>query len=131
MDWIKRKGKNRKLELVRPTEYPQFTNVVDCIYKNILCKDKKWYIITLTLDKKKGVPVSINEARIETIETMVQSIEHNIVIGNLRAQIVDDHDAKEGYYVFEWIGVTYTDQEIGELVFDTNYLYTAKQSSSW
>ena len=81
----------------------------------------------MTLDKKKGVPVSINEARIETIETMVQSIEHNIVIGNLRAQIVDDHDAKEGYYVFEWIGVTYTDQEIGELVFDTNYLYTAKQ----
>ena len=61
MDWIKLKFNNQKLELIPPEEQPRFANVVGCKYKNIHGEDKKWYILTLTLDKEKGVPVDINE----------------------------------------------------------------------
>ena len=54
--------------------------------------------------------VNINEARVEAIETMVQRIKRNIVVGNFGAQVADDSDAKEGCYVVEWIGVPYADQ---------------------
>jgi len=131
MKWITRKGKNQKLELVPPAQQPRFANVVDCRYKNILGEDNKWYILTLTLDKDKGVPVDINEARIEAIETMAETIGRNIVVGNFGAQVADDCDAKEGYYIVEWIGMPYTDQESGELVCDAHYLYPVGRSSRW
>ena len=58
------------LELEPPVEQPRFMNVVDCKYKSILGEDKKWYNLTSTLDKDKGVPFDINEARIEAIKIM-------------------------------------------------------------
>ena len=48
---------------------------------------------------------------------MAQSIKHNIIVVNFGAQVVDDCGEKEVYYVVEFIGVHFTDQEIGELFF--------------
>ena len=99
-----KKIKNQKLELVPTAEQPRFVNVVYCKYTKILGEDRNFYILTFTIDKYKYVPVNINEAHIEAIETMEHRIECNIVVGNFGAQVADDRDEKEAYYFLNGSG---------------------------
>ena len=125
----------KKLQAQADTEQPRFQIVIDCVYKNYI-GDNKWFIVDLE-QRKAGDPnhgdyqdEDADIFRKEVREHITAIIATEIDIGKYGAVVTSDEDA-DGYYVVQWTGLPYTDQETGQLVCDANYLNPVARAQKW
>ena len=110
-------------------DQPRFGMVHDCYFNSILEDSNCWYIVKLVL--KDGEEDDVDEAHQEVLHHVTTAIAQNVVVGEIGAVATVDEDALDGYFLFEFTSLPYTDQAAGVLKCDGNWLYSLPQAKNW
>ena len=111
-------------------DQPRFATCDDCFLNSVLEDSNGWHIVELVL--KKGDDEDVDEAHQEVLHHVTSAVAQSVVVGEIGALATADVDAADGYYLFEFTSLPYTDQVVGgALKCDVNWLYPLPQARKW
>ena len=112
-------------------EQARFDSVVGCYYSSVMEGDRnKWYLAELVAGPSSN---DEDEAAMKSVvlRNITSSVCERIKVGNLGAVATVDTEAKEGYYLVEWIGEPHTDQDTGELKCEAFWCDPVPRARKW
>ena len=109
---------------------PRFAMAKDCFLRPILGDSNRWYIVDIKL-AGKCEEEEADEAHSEVLHNVTTAVANCVVIGEFGAVATDAIDAPDGYYLVEFTGLPYTDQDDGLLKCNANWLSPFKRARHW
>ena len=109
---------------------PRFQNVDNCYFSSVLGDENRWHFVNMYPSKKHDHDDEQQE-HYEALQHITALVADEIEVGNVGAVVTSDTECKEGYYLVEFTGEPYTDQQTGELKCECNWLYPLPESPSW
>ena len=111
-------------------DQPRFGKCDDCFLNSIVEDSNGWYIVELVV--KTGDDEDVDEAHQEVLHHVTSAIAQSVVVGEIGAIATAGDDASDGYYLFEFTSLSYTDQVVGgALKCDVNWLYPLPHARKW
>ena len=115
---------------MKAEDQPRFKNSDDCYFKSIMEESNCWYIVHL-VERNDTDQDDIDEENEEILNHITSYLAQTIEIGGYGAVATADEDSLEGYYLVEFLGLPYTDQETGALKCDCNWLNPVPRARMW
>lgn len=118
-------------------EQPRFQTVLNCKYRNYLSGKNKWYFFKLqqrarnSSNYQEHMDIEANSFRKNVRDMIGEEINAAIDEGNFGAVLCNDKAEKNGYYLVEWIGSSWTSQETRVLFCDAVYWNKIPRAPGW
>ena len=111
----------------------RFKDSEDCYFKSISENENKWPIVDLA-EKSNTDEEDIDEIREVTLTHMATSLASSVEVGNIGAfgfEKDDQETTEEDYYLVEFIGKPYLEQQTGTWLVECYWLISVPRARYW
>ena len=116
---------------VAAKEQPRFTDPEDCYFKSVMGDHNCWHIVEV----KPGADTDekdLGDLYEDALHNIASALSESIEIGNVGAVSTSDPKADYGYYLVEFAGLPFTEQDgTGALKCDCYFLYSLPNANHW
>ena len=98
---------------VDPQEQARFEDADDCFFKPLLEDENKWHLVQLK-EKSSTDKEDVDEERQVVLRHVTTAVGRSIEVGKIGAyafELHPDHITEDEYYLVEFIGLPYTEQD--------------------
>ena len=104
----------------------------DCFFKPVLGNSSYWYLVDIILSVNAEDQEDVDEANHEVLHHLTSAVADSVEIGKIVAIATGGKYDDDGYYLVEFTGCPYTEQETdGSLNCKGNWLYQVPGSRKW
>ena len=108
----------------------RFQTVEHCFFRSILGDANRWHVVKIK-ESAAGDAEEADETRYDVLQHVTAAVGKSIVVNEIGAISTGDEDATDGYYLVEFTGEPYTDQNDGSLKCEGNWLWEVPESRKW
>ena len=114
----------------------RFKDSEDCYFQSIFENENKWHIVDL-VEKSADDELDVIEIREDTLRHMTTSLASSVEVGNIGAFGFEkvgkknNDEKEEEYYLVEFIGKPYLEQQTGAWLVDCNWLISVPSAKYW